>query len=136
MPKGRKGEYQSAQLYGEEVVFSGYKANARRKGLVFTLTKADVVKLINQPCVYCGAEPTPRSNFGHVVTARKHPGVANYLKDKTYLANGIDRKDNHRGYELDNCVPCCTMCNTAKSNWTEEQWEAWINRIVAFRTSS
>ncbi len=28
---------------------------------------------------------------------------------------GIDRKDSSVGYIVDNCVPCCTSCNQAKS---------------------
>lgn len=39
----------------------------------------------------------------------------------------IDRKDNNRGYTIDNTVPACKRCNTLKSNWiTEEQ----MRRII------
>lgn len=53
--------------------------------------------LAQRPCHYCGLE---LSEFGY----------------------GIDRVDCSKGYELINCVPCCTECNTAKSdNFTEEE---------------
>jgi 5-methylcytosine-specific restriction endonuclease McrA len=28
----------------------------------------------------------------------------------------VDRKDNNRGYEIDNCVLACAVCNNAKSD--------------------
>jgi 5-methylcytosine-specific restriction endonuclease McrA len=28
----------------------------------------------------------------------------------------VDRKDNSRGYEIDNCVLACAVCNNAKSD--------------------
>ncbi len=28
----------------------------------------------------------------------------------------VDRKDNDRGYNIDNCVLACAVCNNAKSN--------------------
>jgi 5-methylcytosine-specific restriction endonuclease McrA len=28
----------------------------------------------------------------------------------------IDRKDNQRGYEIENCVLACALCNNAKSD--------------------
>ena len=28
----------------------------------------------------------------------------------------VDRKDNARGYEIDNCVLACAICNNAKSD--------------------
>ncbi len=28
----------------------------------------------------------------------------------------VDRKDNSRGYEIDNCVLVCAICNNAKSD--------------------
>jgi hypothetical protein len=38
---------------------------------------------------------------------------------------GIDRIDSSRGYEPDNCVPCCRRCNMIKGEWTVE--EMYIN---------
>ena len=35
----------------------------------------------------------------------------------------LDRKDNAKGYNVENCVVCCTKCNIAKGNrYTYEEW--------------
>jgi hypothetical protein len=40
---------------------------------------------------------------------------------------GLDRKDNSRGYEVDNVVPCCMRCNRLKLNeFTYEEFMAFI----------
>jgi len=44
-------------------------------------------EIVTQPCYYCGKQPI----------------------------NGIDRLDSSKGYGLDNCVPCCSLCNQIKS---------------------
>jgi 5-methylcytosine-specific restriction endonuclease McrA len=36
--------------------------------------------------------------------------------EKGYRGYFIDRKDNAKAYELDNCVPCCWACNQAKGD--------------------
>lgn len=73
---------------------SGYGKSAwraRNKGMSFELTKADYLALTSSACHYC----CRASCDGHT--------------------NGIDRKDNARGYEVDNVVPCCGECNRMKS---------------------
>lgn len=39
----------------------------------------------------------------------------NGIKHKT-CGYQLDRKDNNKGYSLENCVVCCKDCNTIKSN--------------------
>jgi hypothetical protein len=46
-----------------------------------------------------------------------------------FLYNGIDRKDNKGGYELDNCAPCCTVCNFLKRDMAYSKWVAFLNRV-------
>ncbi|MGJ4945153.1 HNH endonuclease signature motif containing protein [Bradyrhizobium sp. HKCCYLS1011] len=45
-----------------------------------------------------------------------------------YVCNGIDRKDNGQGYTIENCVPCCSVCNHAKHTMGYEQFIMWISR--------
>jgi hypothetical protein len=50
-------------------------------------------------------------------------------EDYKILYSGIDRKDNNKGYTLENSVSCCTQCNTAKLNFTTEQFMDWIEKV-------
>ena len=35
----------------------------------------------------------------------------------------MDRKDNNKGYEKDNVVPCCWRCNNGRGNlFSYEEW--------------
>lgn len=65
-------------------------------------------ELRKKACHYCGAAPTPRSPYKY----GRHP--EEWKNEVTCVANGIDRKDNARGYEPDNCVSCCLRCNRIK----------------------
>ena len=97
------------------IAYNHYKRSAEDRKLNFELSKEDFRELIEQNCFYCGSEPkvryTAKSLFGE------------------YAWNGIDRVDNDKGYEKDNCVPCCSMCNMAKSNHTKEDFLNWIKRV-------
>ena len=46
------------------------------------------------------------------------PNLCHYCNKKLGLVagHGLDRKDNDKGYILDNVVPCCKICNETKSN--------------------
>jgi hypothetical protein len=57
-----------------------------------------------------------------------------YLKSKKshwgdYTYNGVDRIDNSIGYTKENCVPCCTICNWAKSNRGVDEFKDYIEGI-------
>lgn len=53
----------------------------------------------------------------------------NIIKNNSSRHN-IDRADNSRGYVLDNCVVCCTRCNTAKQDhFTYHEWLE-IGRLI------
>jgi hypothetical protein len=65
-------------------VFTARKAAERR--IPFKLTLEGFSDLVKDPCRYCGAALSA-------------------------TGSGLDRKDSYLGYTLDNCVPCCTVCN-------------------------
>ena len=46
-----------------------------------------------------------------------------------FIYNGIDRLDNKLGYEEENCVPCCYLCNRMKWSITEKDFLAQISKI-------
>lgn len=99
-------------------VYNGYRTNAvhGRRGIKeFSLSKKDALKLFSGNCFYCGRLPSK------------------IKKDKIYYGefvyNGIDRKDNSKGYTLDNCVSCCEFCNYTKNVTSFNDFISWV-RIV------
>jgi|LakMenE18May11ns_1017448.scaffolds.fasta_scaffold9128530_1 hypothetical protein len=67
--------------------FSSYKYAAKKRGYEFDLTIEDFKTFWNKPCFYCGTDIN---------------GI------------GIDRIDNNIGYQMFNCVSCCSICNQIK----------------------
>lgn len=43
--------------------------------------------------------------------------------------NGVDRRNNLVGYEVENSIPCCTHCNRIKLNYSEEEFLNKIKKI-------
>jgi len=68
-----------------------YKADATRKrrNISWNLTIDEFEEITKQPCHYCG-------------------------RMGKYGFSGIDRKDSSKGYSIENCVPCCEVCNRVK----------------------
>ena len=95
--------------------YTSYVKGALRRNLLFTISKEDFKKMSKQDCHYCGAEPTKER--------KGTPHLKGYFR-----SNGIDRKDNNKGYEPHNCVPCCEFCNFAKDTMSYESFIAWIAR--------
>lgn len=105
------------------VYYSKYKYNAKKRDRIFELTFDEFKNLCSQNCIYCGIKPN-----------RMEPsGVKERTVNGTVLVNGIDRVDNDVHYILSNCVTCCSQCNAAKKDFTEEQWNVWLDRILKFR---
>ncbi|HEC67150.1 MAG TPA: hypothetical protein ENI23_17875 [bacterium] len=46
---------------------------------------------------------------------------------------GLDRVDNKKGYELENCVPCCKICNSMKMTMDKDEFLKHIKRIADFK---
>jgi hypothetical protein len=99
-----------------------YEMSAERRGLVFNLSEHLFRHLTQQPCHYCGQEP---SNFW-----------SSYHETGDYLCNGIDRKNNDLGYVPENCVPCCKQCNYFKTDMDYEAFVQYLDRIAEFRSSN
>lgn len=101
-------------------VLDNYKRAAERRGYNFNLTEEEFFSLIISDCYYCG------TSLSMVNNEQKCRG-------RILLYNGVDRKDNSIGYDKENCVPCCKICNNSKASLTLEEWNAWITRIYNFR---
>lgn len=111
--------------YGEaccNFVFRQYKKVAKENKRCFELSKDEFIMITQKNCFYCGVEPLNIRK-----TLETYGG---------FIYNGIDRKDNNKGYTLDNCVPCCKVCNYAKRDLTVEEFYSWIDRVLETRGAS
>lgn len=72
-----------------------YKTSAKQRDLSFDLSFEEFCSFWQADCSYCG---------GAIATI------------------GLDRVDSDKGYQLDNVVPCCTMCNSMKLDYSEGEW--------------
>lgn len=103
--------------------YNQYKRNAVNRGLSFEFTLEQFVDIVTRECHYC---PNIKTNCAMSECA-----------NGDFLYTGLDRVDNTKGYTLDNCVPCCSVCNTAKNNYPVEVFEDWViaaaNKIIKRR---
>lgn len=100
----------------EEKLFKEYRNSARGRKFDFDIDLEQFKIMISQNCHYCNSLPSPRKNY-----------------DESFVCNGIDRIDNLLGYSLENCVPCCSMCNIAKNNNSYDSFLSWIDKLVLYR---
>lgn len=101
------------------VLWRAYSKSALIRGFEWTLTREQFRAVCEQPCHYCGSPPSER----------QHRNLSGACK-----TNGIDRIDSNLGYITSNVVPCCTICNLAKSDTPYAEFSAWLDRIVKFRS--
>jgi len=92
-----------------------YKIDAKKRGHNFELTEEQFFKTTQKDCYYCGTKPNNISKYHNC--------------NGSYIYNGLDRIDNNKGYLIDNVIPCCKFCNTAKSNLTLQEFKDWIKKV-------
>jgi hypothetical protein len=97
-------------------VLCGYKLDARDRGLLWELTDDAFFEITQWPCHYCSAGPSNvcRNPYGR----------------GDFIYNGIDRKDNARGYVPDNVLPCCRICNRAKMGMDYQDFIYYLQRVA------
>lgn len=97
-----------------------YKRHAKSRNLSFELDRDFVKNIVSKNCNYCGIAPS------------------NFMKTKNSIVgfafNGIDRVDSTKNYLECNVVPCCKMCNNAKSNYTYEVFLDWVIRVYNYQS--
>lgn len=84
---------------------------ASRRSISWQIAKNDWISLSSKNCHYCNSEPS------------------NCIKEYGYKYNGLDRIDSSKPYVLTNVVPCCKICNRAKSDLTQEEFKNWIKKV-------
>lgn len=115
-----------------------YKYGARRRKHEWNLNKDYVIYIATQNCHYCGASPSKNSRekksyIRSCVAGNVFPDMV-FAESKVFYTNGIDRVNNFRGYEPDNVVACCAFCNFSKGSMSADEWNSWLDRLVAHRT--
>jgi hypothetical protein len=91
------------------------KGQAKKRNKDFDLTYEQYKKIVIKDCHYCNAKPY-----------QKYSQVKNSKKIKL---NGIDRINTKIGYTIDNCVPCCGVCNTMKMDKSLDEFLTKIAEI-------
>lgn len=102
------------------LLYASYRCSAADRIIEFNLTKEEFQRLTKQSCFYCGTEPV----------LSYAPGLPN----GGYVYNGIDRKDSALGYEPENCVACCKMCNWMKNAFSIESFISQCQRVVDYQS--
>ena len=98
----RISNYKKEYAKTPEGRFQIYRQGAKRRGIPFELNLDEFKSFWQRPCTYC--------------------------KDPIDTI-GLDRIDSQQGYKLDNCTPCCYICNTAKWEMSIKQFFAWVKKV-------
>lgn len=111
---------------GFNAVFGMYQKSARKRGIEWNLSLDQFKKINKLECYYCGQIPSRLSESKKIKSE-------NLRKRSSYIYNGVDRVDSSEGYFVENCVPCCTICNKAKLDTPREEFLTWVERVYKFR---
>jgi len=91
-----------------QLQYNVYSKNAELKNLEFSINYDDYVIIVEKKCYYCGT-----------------------LQERGF--NGIDRKDQTKGYVVENCVSCCKLCNYMKGSTSDEVFIKRAEHILTFQ---
>lgn len=101
-------------------LYNSYTCRAKYIGKEWNIDKDLFRILTKSPCHYCGAPPSQEK-------------LSNKASNGAYIYNGLDRVENDRGYDQVNVVPCCGVCNRAKSVMGREEFLLWVMRVCEFQ---
>lgn len=95
-------------------LFQERKSGAAKRDYSWNLSFEQFKSLVLSPCHYSGRQPSQvwKSSGGSFC-----------------IVNGIDRQDNSRGYEIDNCVSCCKDVNFAKRSLSEQDFLTLVKEV-------
>lgn len=81
-----------------------FMMDAKKRNKELELNYIEIGEIMKRPCFFCGQKE-------------------NY--------NGLDRFDNSKGYLKNNVVPCCAICNRAKSTLTADEFIQHCKKVLA-----
>jgi len=106
---------QNTKKGAKTAIYLQYKRHAKDRGYLFNVSLEELIRISQGKCHYCGTEPN---------------NIKKTKNDKIgFRYNGIDRINNKKGYISKNCVPCCRICNYAKSNMSLVDFQEWAKRL-------
>jgi hypothetical protein len=76
------------QQWRHRYLYHGYVAKDKKRWQETDITPLYVKEMIQSECAYC------------------------WSKNQI----GLDRIDNNVGHTIENCIPCCSICNGVRSN--------------------
>ena len=101
-----KNQWETRKLNNDEM-WEKFLWSADKRGWRVEITREQWQEMREQKCYLCG--------------------------DKGDPYNGIDRRDNSKGYEMDNCRPCCAPDNKGKWKYSEEDYLKRIEQVYNYR---
>ncbi|MCK4648696.1 hypothetical protein KAT51_04145 [bacterium] len=118
-----RDKYKDSPTYANMLrLYGSYKRHAEARNLIWDLNIHEFHVLTKKDCYYCGKPP---------MQIRKHG--KNESRTKYYYYNGIDRKDNKKGYISENVVSCCFQCNHAKMGLNDNEFIKMASKIYVYQ---
>ncbi len=112
--------------------FHSYTNRAKIKKLEFSITKEQFRDLTQKNCAYCNSEPKPYNIY--ISDGKIAESLAQDNIDRSWVkVNGVDRINSSIGYVLSNCVPCCSNCNYAKTDFSVEEFLDLVKKVYEFQ---
>ena len=108
LPMSYNAEKERRRNQNPDRRFYRLRAEAKKRGIPFSLNKLLFLTLIQEPCSYCG-EIEDSSTGGH-----------------------LDRVDNNKSYNDGNVVPCCKTCNSIKGQNTVRTFLEKVSTINTY----
>ena len=96
-------------------IYKSYIQNAKTRAITWDLTEETFKEIVTKPCAYCGDL---------------------YKKSENITYSGIDRINSEKGYNIDNCIPCCKICNMMKNNLSLDMFLSKVKQIHNKRLES
>jgi hypothetical protein len=109
-----------------ERLWSSLYREFSRRGREVHLTLAEFRFLAQQPCAYCGLEPSNIHKYR----------LDDPATSMRVLWTGLDRVDSNKDYVHGNVVPCCASCNRLKNDASAEDFFAHLGRIRSYNSSA
>lgn len=122
----RKSIYHN-KLSGNSAAFNSLylslKNRAKKKELIFNISKKIFKSLSSKNCYYCNTVPIQE--------------MKTYKNTPSYFYNGLDRIDNSKGYTVDNVLTACGRCNKLRgTELTVEETLLVVSTLLKFRAQN